>query len=153
LEKNLYNITQYSLERIWVEGFSKQRFGCFECCKDVCQNKFLEPKKLNLTEVGQISVEKKDWKKFLEEINKKSKENPNPPHQFPEIEPSQVVMYGVASPGKVLVYGVVMPTDNVYLYGVVTDSTNIQEYKNENPDLLNKIIKKADKSDNANDEK
>jgi RNAse (barnase) inhibitor barstar len=156
--KVIYNITETSLKEIWENGFKKQRFGCFECCKDACQNKFLEPKELNPLEIIQIPFKSPfeknhDWKKFLEEIHEKSKENPNLPHTFPEIEPGHVVMYGVASPGRVLVYGVSMPTDNVYLYGVITDSTNIQEYKHENPDSLNKIIKKADKSDNANDEK
>lgn len=152
--KVTYNITETPLKEIWENGFEKQRFGCFECCKDACQNKFLEPKKLNSQEVIQVPFENKDdWKKFLEEIHEKTKKNPNLPNPFPEIDPGQVVMYGVASPGRVLVYGVSMPTDNVYLYGVITDSTNIQEYKHENPDSLNKIIKKADKSDNANDEK
>lgn len=140
LEKDLYFITETPLQEIWMNGFKQQRFGCFECCKDACNNKFLENKKVIPLKKIEIPFEDfeekkgKDWKKILEEISKKQKQDT--PAPYPKIEP-QVVMYGVVSPRDTitLVYGVPSPIDcneNVYIYDVIDNSKSEIKYTNEN---------------------
>jgi len=129
LEKDLYNITETPLQEIWINGFKQQRFGCFKCCKDACNNKFLKIKnpifqKIFEIDQGKEPKEIKNWKKILEEITKKQEPAPSAP--FPRIEP-RVVMYGV-SPGQVYVYGV-PDGRNVYFYGASSFESSDTSYQ------------------------
>lgn len=99
------NLFEVSLKGIWELGFREYRFGCFECCKDVCKNKIILDT-LNIPfEV--IHEEKEPMDKFkeilkdLEEKMKKSKTSP------PSISPI-VAMYAV-SPGSGTVMYAVFP--------------------------------------------
>lgn len=93
-----YNIIYTPLKEIWINGFKKQRFGAFKCCKDACNNKCLEqkqslPKKTSEPETEKVKTH--DWNKILEEIKEKYKPVlPTTPW------PGEVVMYGVASPKR-----------------------------------------------------
>jgi len=123
-EKGLFNILSTPLEKIWINGFKAQRFGCFKCCKDACNNKFLTQKsdfEKKMFELATPTIENKemDWKKFLEDLQKQTP--PQPP--FSPME--QTVMYAVQFPRQqqTLMYAVPCGRGNVYAYAVFMDRT------------------------------
>jgi MoaA/NifB/PqqE/SkfB family radical SAM enzyme len=96
------NILTNGLKDIWVEGFRKQRFQNFVCCKDYCGRKCLleleeEPTTYKLEDLHKIPDLKKEL--IIDEIFENNKK---------KIVPDQspyVTLYGVAD-------------RNMYIYGV-----------------------------------
>ena len=97
------SIINLSLKEIWENGFKKQRFGCFECCKDSCNNKtLLQKEEQFLISNPKQNEAKIDWDKLTKGLDKlKFPPHFDPPPSFP---PHQVIMYGVTP--NVMIYGV-----------------------------------------------
>ncbi len=112
-----YNILKRDLANIWIAEFTKQRFGCFECCKDVCKNKLLTDLEFTIKEVRYEGYEllPGDIKKIIEE-----KGLPLKPQR------PITILYGVV-PGNTFVYGVVSDND---IYKDFSSTATTGEYKN-----------------------
>ena len=82
------SILENDLEEIWINDFNEQRFGCFKCCKDACNNKYLS------IEESEVTKEKKS---MLDIIDGLIKTNPSP---------------NINDFNRTLVYGTFMP-DNI----------------------------------------
>lgn len=131
------NVFGNSLAAIWKAGFDKYRFGCFECCKDVCKSKIILDT-LNIPfEVIHEEKEPKDkFKEILKDLEERVKKGQAKPWEKTPI----VAMYAVSPGGGSVMYAVspgiggtmayaVYPGTGTYVYAVPYDrGTNILLY-------------------------